>query len=124
MEDVEEEEHLSGEGEEEEDESEQEGAAEVTGLGFCVETFGPLFWSQVNSCLRNFRNNRRVLFRPHADCLMARGRSQPPSDPGEGPVPPQEQEDLGEGGRVLQGEYPLEGDTPWELWDPAEGVAS
>ena len=31
------------------------------------------------------------------------GHSQPPSDPGEGPVPPQEQEDLGEGGRVLQG---------------------
>ena len=36
----------------------------------------------------------------------------------------QEQEDLGEGGRVLQGEYPVEGAPPWELWDPAEGVAS
>ena len=124
LEDVEEEEHLSGEGEEEEDESEQEGAAEVTGLGFCVETFGPLFWSHVDSFLHNFRDNKHVLFRPPTDRLMARGCSQPPSDPGEGLVPPQEQEDLGEGGRVLQGEYPLEGDTPWELWDPAEGVAS
>ncbi|XP_070641136.1 uncharacterized protein [Bos indicus] len=102
LEDVEEEEHLSGEGKEEEDESEQEGAAEVTGLGFCVETFGPLFWSHVDSFLHNFRDNKYVLFRPPTDRLMARGRSQPPSDPGEGPVPPQEQEDLGEGGRVLQ----------------------
>ena len=89
-----------------------------------METFGPLFWSHVDSFLHNFRDNKHVLFRPPTDRLMARGRSQPPSDPGEGPVPPQEQEDLGEGGRVLQGEYPLEGDTPWELWDPAEGVAS
>ena len=124
LEDVEEEEHLSGEGEEEEDESEQEGAAEVTGLGFCVETFGPLFWSHVDSFLHNFCNNRHVLFWPHTDRLLARGRSQPPSDAGEGPVPPQEQEDLGEGGRVLQGEYPVEGAPPWELRDPAEGIAS
>jgi hypothetical protein len=124
LEDVEEEEHLSGEGEEEEDENEQEGAAVVAGLGFCMDTFGPLFQGHLDSFLRNFRNNRHVLFWPHADRLMARGCSQPPSDAGEGPVPPQEQEDLGEGGRVLQGEYPLEGDTPWELWDPAEGVAS
>ena len=55
---------------------------------------------------------------------MARGCSQPPLDPGEGLVPPQEQEDLGEGGRVLQGEYPVEGAPPWELRDPAEGIAS
>ena len=119
LEDVEEEEDT-----EEEDENEQEGAAEVTGLGFCVETFGPLFWSHVDSFLHNFRDNKHVLFRPPTDRLMARGRSQAPSEPGEGPVPPQEQEDLGEGGRVWQGEYPVEGDTPWELWDPAEGVAS
>ena len=124
LEDVEEEEHLSGEGEEEEDDSEQEGAAGVIGLGFCVETFGPLFWSDVDSFLHNFHGNKRVLFRPPTDRLMARGRSQPPSEPGEGPVPPQEQEDLGERGRVLQGEYPVEGAPPWELRDPAEGVAS
>ena len=124
LEDVEEEEHLSGEGEEEEDENEQEGAAVVAGLEFPAERCGPLFWSQVNSCLRNFRNNRRVLFRPHADCLMARGRSQAPSEPGEGPVPPQEQDDLGKRGKVLQGEYPVEGAPPWELRDPAEGPAS
>ncbi|MXQ99560.1 hypothetical protein E5288_WYG020266 [Bos mutus] len=43
---------------------------------------------------------RHVLFRPHTDRLMARGRSQAPSEPGEGLVPPQEQEDLGEGGKV------------------------
>ena len=49
MEDLEEEEHLSGEREEKEDENEQEGAAEVTGLMFCVETFEPLFWSHVDS---------------------------------------------------------------------------
>ncbi|XP_043752872.1 uncharacterized protein LOC122690019 [Cervus elaphus] len=103
LEDVEEEEHLSGEVEEEEDENEQEGAAVVTGLGFSAESFGPLFWSQVNSFLRNLHNNKHVLFRPHAECLMVRGCSQPLSDPGEGPVPPQEQEDLGEGGKVLQG---------------------
>ncbi|XP_070641137.1 uncharacterized protein [Bos indicus] len=103
LEDVEEEEHLSGEGEEEEDENEQEGAAVVAGLGFCMDTFGPLFQGHLDSFLRNFRNNRHVLFWPHADRLMARGCSQPPSDAGEGPVPPQEQEDLGEGGRVLQG---------------------
>ena len=119
LEDVEEEEDT-----EEEDENEQEGAAVVAGLGFCMDTFGPLFQGHLDSFLRNFRNNRHVLLWPHADRLMARGCSQPPSDAGEGPVPPQEQEDLGEGGRVLQGEYPLEGDTPWELWDPAEGVAS
>ena len=119
LEDVEEEEDT-----EEEDENEQEGAAVVAGLEFPAERCGPLFWSQVNSCLRNFRNNRRVLFRPHADCLMARGRSQAPSEPGEGPVPPQEQEDLGEGGKVLQGEYPVEGAPPWELRDPAERLAS
>ena len=124
LEDVEEEEHLSGEGEEEEDEKEQEGAAGVTGLGFCMETFGPLFRSHLDSFLRNFQNNRHVLFRPPTDRLMARGRSQAPSEPGEGPVPPQEQEDLGEGGRVLQGEYPVEGGPAWELRDPAEGVAS
>ena len=122
--DLEEEEHLSGEGEEEEDEKEQEGAAGVTGLGFCMETFGPLFRSHLDSFLRNFHNNRHVLFRPPTDRLMARGLSQPPSEPGEGPVPPQEQEDVGEGGRVLQGEYPVEGAPPWELRDPAEGVAS
>ncbi|XP_070317906.1 retinitis pigmentosa 1-like 1 protein [Odocoileus virginianus] len=108
LEDVEEEEHLSGEVEEEEDteeedENEQEGAAVVTGLGFSAGRFGPLFWSQVDSFIRNLHNNKHVLFRPHADRLMARGCSQPPSDPGEGPVPPQEQEDLGEGGKVLQG---------------------
>ncbi|XP_055420306.1 uncharacterized protein LOC129639276 isoform X1 [Bubalus kerabau] len=101
--DLEEEEHLSGEGEEEEDKKEQEGAAGVTGLGFCMETFGPLFRSHLDSFLRNFHNNRHVLFRPPTDRLMARGLSQPPSDPGKGPVPPQEQEDVGEGGRVLQG---------------------
>ncbi|CAI9180861.1 unnamed protein product [Rangifer tarandus platyrhynchus] len=56
-----------------------------------------------DSFLRALHNNKYVLFRPHADCLMARGRSQPLSDPGEAPVPPQEQEDLGEGGKVLQG---------------------
>ena len=122
--DLEEEEHLAGEGEEEEDEKEQEGAAGVTGLGFCMETFGPLFRSHLDSFLRNFQNNRHVLFRPPTDRLMARGLSQPPSEPGEGPVPPQEQEDLGERGRVLQGEYPVEGAPPWELRDPAEGVAS
>lgn len=126
LEDVEEEEHLSGEVKEEEntDENEQEGAAVVTGLGFSEESFGPLFWSQVDSFLRNLHNNKHVLFRPHAECLMVRGCSQPLSDPGEGPVPPQEQEDLGEGGKVLQGEYPVEGAPPWELRDPAEGVAS
>lgn len=124
LEDVEEEEHLSGEVEEEEDENEQEGAAVVTGLGFSAESFGPLFWSQVDSFLRNLHNNKHVLFRPHAECLMVRGCSQPLSDPGEGPVPPQEQEDLGEGRKVLQGEYPVEGAPPWELRDPAEGVAS
>ena len=124
LEDVEEEEHLSGEVEEEEDENEQEGAAVVTGLGLSAERFGPLFWSQVDSFLRNLHKNKHVLFRPHADRLMARGCSQPLSDPGEGPVPPQEQEDLGEGGKVLQGECPVEGAPPWELRDPAEGVAS
>ncbi|XP_059739590.1 uncharacterized protein [Bos taurus] len=103
LEGVEEKEHLSGEGEEEEDKNEQEGAAVVTGLGFCMETFGPLFRSHVDSFLRNFCNNKDVFFPPSTDRLMARGRSQPPSDPGEGPVPPQEQEDLGDGGRVLQG---------------------
>ncbi|XDA90932.1 hypothetical protein R6Z07F_020541 [Ovis aries] len=103
LEDVEEEEHLPREYEEEEDENEQEGAAAVAGLEFPVERFGPLFWSHVDSFLRNFRNNKHVLFRPHADRLMAGGHSQAPSDPGEGPVPPQEQEDLGEGGQVLQG---------------------
>ena len=122
--DLEEEEHLSGEGEEEEDEKEQEGAAGVTGLGFCMETFGPLFRSHLDSFLHNFQNNRHVLFRPPTDRLMARGLSQPPSEPGEGPVPPQEREDLGEGGRDLQGEYPVKGAPPWELRDHAEGVAS
>ncbi|XP_045020338.1 tau-tubulin kinase 1-like [Bubalus bubalis] len=122
LEDVEEEEHLSGEGEEEEDDSEQEGAAGVIGLGFCVETFGPLFWSDVDSFLHNFHGNKRVLFRPPTDRLMARGRSQPPSEPGEGPVPPQEQEDVGEGGRVLQGldsaaDFQL-GYFPCQLWTP------
>ena len=124
LEDVEEEEHLSGEGEEEEDENEQEGAAVVAGLEFPAERFGPLFWMQVASFLRNFRNNRHVLFQPHADRLMGGGHSQVPSEPGEGPVLPQEQEDLGEGGKVLQGEYPVEGAPPWELRDPAEGLAS
>ena len=124
LEDVEEEEHLSGEGEEEEDENEQEGAAVVAGLGFCMDTFGPLFQGHLDSFLRNFRNNRHVLFWPHADRLMARGCSQPPSDAGEGPVPPQEREDLGEGDRGLQGEYPVEGAPPWELRDLVEGVAS
>ncbi|XDA90931.1 hypothetical protein R6Z07F_020540 [Ovis aries] len=99
---VEEEAPLSGEGEEEEDENEQEGAAAVTGLGFSMETFGPLFWSHVDSFLRNIRNNKH-LFRPPTDGLMAGACSQPPSDPGEGPVPPQEREDLGEGDRGLQG---------------------
>ena len=119
LEDVDEEEDM-----EEEDENDQEGAAVVAGLEFPAERFGPLFWSQVDSFLRNFRNNRHVLFRPPTDRLMARGRSQAPSEPGEGPVPPQEQEDLGEGGKVLQGEYPVEGAPPWELRDPAEGLAS
>ncbi|KAG5194227.1 hypothetical protein JEQ12_020588 [Ovis aries] len=105
LEDVEEEEHLPREYEEEEDENEQEGAAAVAGLEFPVERFGPLFWSHVDSFLRNFRNNKHVLFRPHADRLMAGGHSQAPSDPGEGPVPPQEREDLGEGGQVLQEEH-------------------
>ena len=121
---VEEEAPLSGEGEEEEDENEQEGAAAVTGLGFSVETFGPLFWSQVDSILRNFHTNTHVLFWPPTDGLMAGGCSPPPSDPGEGPVPPQEREDLGEGDRGLQGEYPVEGAPPWELRDLVEGVAS
>ena len=119
LEDVEEEEDT-----EEEDENEQEGAAVVAGLELPAERFGPLFWSEVDSFLRNFRNHRHVLFRPHTDRLMARGRSQAPSEPGEGLVPPQEQEDLGEGGKVLQGEYPVEGAPPWELRDPAEGPAS
>ena len=95
LEDVEEEEDT-----EEEDENEQEGAAVVAGLELPAERFGPLFWSEVDSFLRNFRNHRHVLFRPHTDRLMARGRSQAPSEPGEGLVPPQEQEDLGEGGKV------------------------
>ena len=129
VEDVEEEAHLSGEGEEgedteDEDENEQEGAAAVKGLGFSVETFGPLFWSQVDSILRNFHTNTHVLFWPPTDGLMAGGCSPPPSDPGEGPVPPQEREDLGEGDRGLQGEYPVEGAPPWELRDLVEGVAS
>ncbi|KAI4554932.1 hypothetical protein MJG53_020231 [Ovis ammon polii x Ovis aries] len=100
---VEEEAPLSGEGEEEEDENEQEGAAAVTGLGFSMETFGPLFWSHVDSFLHNIRNNKHLLFRPPTDGLMAGACPQPPSDPGEGPVPPQEREDLGEGDRGLQG---------------------
>ena len=66
------------EGEEEEDENEQEGAAAVAGLEFPVERFGPLFWSHVDSFLRNFRNNKHVLFRPHADRLMAGGHNQAP----------------------------------------------
>ena len=119
LEDVEEEEDT-----EEEDENEQEGAAVVAGLGFCMDTFGPLFQGHLDSFLRNFRNNRHVLFWPHADRLMARGCSQPPSDAGEGLVPPQEQDDLGKRGKVLQGEYPVEGAPPWELRDPAERLAS
>ena len=123
LEDVEEEEHLPREGEEEEDENEQEGAAAVAGLECPVERFGPLFWSHVDSFLRNIRNNKH-LFRPPTDGLMAGACSQPPSEPGEGPVPPKEWEDLGEGDRGLQGEYPVEGAPPWELRDLVEGVAS
>lgn len=71
------------------DENEQEkGAAAVKGLGFSVETFGPLFWSQVDSILCNFHTNTHVLFRPPTDGLMARAAPHSPSDPGEGPVPP------------------------------------
>ncbi|XP_070640528.1 nucleosome assembly protein 1-like 1 [Bos indicus] len=39
---------------------------------------------------------------PPGPCPMVMHSSQPPSGPGEGPAPPQEQEDLAEGGEASQ----------------------
>lgn len=98
-----------GEDTEDEDENEQDaGAAAVKGLGFSVETFGPLFWSQVDSILCNLHTNTHVLFRPPTDGLMAGAAPRHPR-PWRRSGASSEQEDLGEGDRGLQGEYSVEG---------------
>lgn len=113
LEALEEEEHLLEEIEEEEtvenDESEQEGAAVVAGHRDPLEQFGPVFWGLVHSLLHSFSYDDHVLVWPPGPCPMVTHSSQPPSGPGEGPAPPQEQEDLAEGGEASQGEYQAEG---------------
>ncbi|XP_043753443.1 proline-, glutamic acid- and leucine-rich protein 1-like [Cervus elaphus] len=108
-----EEEHLLEEVEEEEetvedDESEQEVAAMVAGHGDPLEQFGPVFWGLVHSLLRSLSYDDHVLVWPPDPRLMVRCSSQPPSGPGEGPAPPQEQEDLGKGGKASQVPVPKE----------------
>nr|XP_020724635.1 proline-, glutamic acid- and leucine-rich protein 1-like [Odocoileus virginianus texanus] len=105
----EEEEHLLEEVEEEketveDDESEQEVAAMVAGHRDPLEQFGPVFWGLVHSLLRSLSYDDHVLVWPPDTRLMVRHSSQPLSGPGEGPAPPQEQEDLGEGGKASQEE--------------------
>ena len=131
LEDLEEEEKLLLEEVEEEketvedDESEQEVAAMVAGHGDPLEQFGPVFWGLVHSLLRSLSYDDHVLVWPPDSRLMVRRSSQPPSGPGEGPSPPQEQEDLGEGGKASQGEYQAEGAPPWEPQGPrVKGAAS
>ncbi|XP_055419756.1 cancer/testis antigen family 47 member C1-like isoform X1 [Bubalus kerabau] len=106
LEALEEEEHLLEEVEEEEtvenDESEQEGAAVVAGHGDPLEQFGPVFWGLVHSLLHSFSYNDHALVWPPGPCPTVKHSSQPPSGPGEGPAPPQEQEDLAEGGEASQ----------------------
>ena len=113
LEALEEEEHLLEEVEEEEtvenDESEQEGAAVVAGHRDPLEQFGPVFWGLVHSLLHSFSYNDHALVWPPGPCPTVKHSSQPPSGPGEGPTPPQEQEDLAEGGEASQGEYQAEG---------------
>ncbi|XP_055294444.1 major centromere autoantigen B-like isoform X2 [Moschus berezovskii] len=104
---LEEEEHLLEEVEEEkdaeeDDESEQEVAAMLEGHGDPLEQCGPVFWGLVQCLLHSFSYDDHALVWPPGASPMVRHSFQPPSGPGEGPAPPQEQEDLGEGGAASQ----------------------